>query len=126
MPAAPEPVGGGGDVLAAMLAHLSGFVFAFLGWIPPLAVYLAKRERSPFVRHHAAEAANFQLTLLIPYLLSGVLYVVLGLFLRDMAWIGPLLVALVWLVSIVLGVIAASGANNGAWNRYPFALRLLK
>ncbi|MBR8745486.1 DUF4870 domain-containing protein [Nocardiopsis sp. MG754419] len=109
-----------------MIAHLTGFMIAFLGWIPPLAVYFAKRTTSPFVRHHAAEAANFQITLLIPYVFAGVLYVGLGIFFGDMSWIGSLLIALVWIVSIILGVMGASGANKGAWYRYPLSMRLLK
>lgn len=122
----PQPSGGGNDILVAMLAHLTGFMFAFLGWIPPLAIYFAKRNTSPFVRHHAAEAANFQITMLIPYVFAGVLYVGLGIFFGNLAWIGSLFIALVWILSIVFGVLGASGANKGAWYRYPFSIRLLK
>lgn len=109
-----------------MLSHLMGFMIAFLGWIPPLTIYFAKRDKSQFVRHHSAEAANFQLTLLIPYVLAGVLFIGLGIFFGDLAWIGSLFIALVWIVSIVFGVIGASGANKGAWYRYPISIRLLK
>ncbi|MFE1166870.1 DUF4870 domain-containing protein [Nocardiopsis sp. NPDC058789] len=109
-----------------MLAHLSGFVIAFLGWIPPLAIYFARRGRSPFIRHHASEAANFQITMLIPYVLAGVAFFGLGIFFPSLSWIGYLLIALVWIVSIVFGVLGASGANRGAWSRYPVSIRLLK
>lgn len=122
----PQRSSGGNDILVAMLAHLTGFMIAFLGWIPPLAIYFAKRNTSPFVRHHAAEAANFQITMLIPYVFAGVLYVGLGIFFGNLAWIGSLLIALVWILSIVFGVLGASGANKGAWYRYPFSIRLLK
>ena len=126
MPPGRPDQGDGNDVLVAMLAHLTGFMIAFLGWIPPLAIYLAKRNTSRFVRHHASEAANFQLTLLIPYVLAGVLFIGLGIFFGDLAWIGSLLIALIWIVSIVFGVLGASGANKGAWYRYPISIRLLK
>lgn len=118
--------GDDGDVLVAMSAHLAGFMIAFLGWIPPLAIYFAKRNKSQFVRYHSAEAANFQLTLLIPYVFAGALFVGLGVFFGDLAWIGSLFIALTWIVSIVLGVLGASGANKGAWYRYPVSIRLLK
>lgn len=118
--------GDGGDVLVAMAAHLAGFMIAFLGWIPPLAIYFVKRDKSQFIRHHSAEAANFQLTLLIPYVFAGVLIVGLGTFFGDLAWIGSLFLALTWIVSIALGVLGASGANKGAWYRYPISIRLLK
>ena len=122
----PQRSSGDDGILVAMSAHLTGFMIAFLGWIPPLAIYFAKRNTSPFVRHHAAEAANFQITMLIPYVFAGVLYVGLGIFFGNLAWIGSLLIALVWILSIVFGVLGASGANKGAWYRYPFSIRLLK
>ncbi|WP_036553898.1 DUF4870 domain-containing protein [Nocardiopsis sp. CNT312] len=109
-----------------MLAHLSGFVIAFLGWIPPLAIYLTKRNRSPVVRHHASEAANFQLTLLIPYLFACVAFIGLGIFFPELSWVGSLFIALIWVVAIVFGVLGASGANRGTWYRYPVSIRLLK
>lgn len=122
----PQRSSGDDGVLVAMSAHLTGFMIAFLGWIPPLAIYFAKRNTSPFVRHHAAEAANFQIMMLIPYVFTGVLYVGLGIFFGNLVWIGSLLIALVWILSIVFGVLGASGANKGAWYRYPFSIRLLK
>ncbi|WP_306370492.1 DUF4870 domain-containing protein [Nocardiopsis sp. CC223A] len=109
-----------------MLAHLSGFIIACLGWIPPLAIYFAKRNTSPYVRHHASEAANFQITLLIPYIFAGVVFIGLGIFFPSLSWIGSLLIALIWIVSIVFGVLGANGANKGAWYRYPISIRLLK
>ena len=127
-PVVPGPAvqGGGNGVLVAMLAHLSGFIVAYLGWIPPLAIYFAKRNTSPYVRHHASEAANFQITLLIPYLFAGVVFIGLGIFFPGLSWIGSLLIALIWIVSIVFGVLGASGADKGAWYRYPVSIRLLK
>lgn len=122
----PQAPAGDGGILAAMLAHLGGFVVGCLGWVPPLAVYLARRDASPFVRHHASEAANFQITLLIPYAFAWVAFLGLGIFLPNLSWIGSLLIALVWILSIVLGVIGASSANKGTWYRYPVSIRLLK
>ncbi|WP_116245327.1 DUF4870 domain-containing protein [Nocardiopsis sp. FIRDI 009] len=109
-----------------MMAHLSGFVIAFLGWIPPLAIYLAKRNQSPVVRHHASEAANFQLTLLIPYVFACVVFIGLGIFFPGLAWIGSVLIALIWILAIVFGVVGASRANKGTTYRYPVSIRLLK
>ncbi|KOX24288.1 hypothetical protein ADL05_00285 [Nocardiopsis sp. NRRL B-16309] len=109
-----------------MLAHLSGFVIACLGWIPPLAIYFAKRHQSPFVRHHASEAANFQITLLLGYIFAWVILIVLGITFPALSWIGSLLVGLVWIIAIVFGVIGANSANKGTWYRYPMSIRLLK
>jgi uncharacterized protein len=43
----------------AMLAYLLSFVG---GVIAPLVVYFVKKDQSPFVRHHAAQALNLMIT----------------------------------------------------------------
>lgn len=101
-------------------------LIAWLGWIPPLAIYFAKRRQSPFVRHHASEAANFQLTLLIPYLFAWVVFIGLGIFFPEMSWIGSIVIGLVWTVAIIFGLLGAVNANRGEWYRYPVSIRLLK
>ncbi|MBC7374589.1 MAG: DUF4870 domain-containing protein, partial [Frankiales bacterium] len=58
------------DTTWSVLAHLSIFVLSLIG---PLAIYLVYKDSSPFTRHHAAEALNFHLTLLIATLVSFVL-----------------------------------------------------
>ena len=45
-----------------MLAYLLSFVG---GLIAPLIIYFVKKDQSPFVRHHAAQSLNIQLTSLI-------------------------------------------------------------
>ncbi|WP_017610878.1 DUF4870 domain-containing protein [Nocardiopsis xinjiangensis] len=109
-----------------MLAHLSGFILACVGWLPPLAIYFAKRKQSAFVRHHSSEAANFQFTLLIPYVIAAAAFIALGIFFPTLSWIGSALFALIWIVAIVFGVLAATRANRGQWYRYPLSIRLLK
>ncbi|WP_026115619.1 DUF4870 domain-containing protein [Nocardiopsis kunsanensis] len=109
-----------------MLAHLSGFILACVGWLPPLAIHLAKRKQSAFVRHHSSEAANFQFTLLIPYIIALATFISLGIFFPTLSWIGSALFALIWIVAIVFGVLAATSANKGHWYRYPLSIRLLK
>ena len=51
----------------AMAAHLGAFVAAYvaLGLLAPLIVLLVKGGESPFVRRHAVESLNFQITTLI-------------------------------------------------------------
>jgi uncharacterized Tic20 family protein len=96
----------------AMLAQLLG-IFSFLG---PLIIYLINGEKDPFVRHHAAEALNFQITLLIGYLTSFVLMLVL---------IGFLTFFVVWIGGLVLMIMATIAANRGEWYRYPINIRLV-
>ncbi len=111
----PAPVGGGGadPKTMAVLAHVLGILTGFLG---PLIIYLVNGDKDRYVRHHSAEALNFQLTVLIAYLVSFVLMIVL---------IGFLLFFVVWVLSIVFCIQAAIAANRGEWYRYPINIRMV-
>jgi len=114
VPQPAAPAGAGTDPKTmAMLAQLLGLLTGFLG---PLIIYLVNGDRDPFVRHHAAEALNFQITLVIAYLISAVLMLVL---------VGFLLFFVVFIGAIVLCIQAAIAANRGEWYRYPVNLRLV-
>jgi uncharacterized Tic20 family protein len=97
----------------AMLAQLLGIFTGFLG---PLVIYLMNGDKDPFVRHHSAEALNFQITLFIAYMVSAVLILVL---------IGLVLLPVIWIVSLVFMIQATIAANRGEWYRYPVNLRLV-
>ncbi len=117
-PAEPQPMRPDEARNWAVAAHLSGFLAAYvaLGFIGPLVVMLTTGKRSPFVRRHAVEALNFNLTALLAVIVSGALVVVL---------IGiPMLVAvgILYLVTTIMGAVAAS---RGEEFRYPLTLRLV-
>ncbi len=98
----------------AMLAHLLG---ALLGFIGPLIIWIIKKDTSPFVDDQGKEALNFQLTMLIGYVLSGVLvYVCIGVF-TAMA---------IWLMSLIFGIIGGMKANEGQYYRYPITIRMIQ
>ena len=97
----------------AVLAQVLGIVTGFLG---PLIIYLVNGDKDRFVKHHSAEALNFQLTVLIAYLVSFVLMIVL---------VGFLLFFVVWVLAIVFGIQAAIAANRGEWYRYPINIRMV-
>jgi uncharacterized Tic20 family protein len=101
-----------------MVAHLSGFVAAYvaLGFLGPLTVMLTVGNRSAFVRRHAVEALNFNLSVLLYAAVSAVLVVVL---------IGiPMLIAvgIAYLVATIGGALAA---NRGEEYRYPMNIRFV-
>ncbi|PRY02685.1 DUF4870 domain-containing protein [Allonocardiopsis opalescens] len=98
----------------AMVAHIGGGIFGFL---VPLIAWLVKKDQSPFVADQAKEALNFQLTILIAYVVSMVLMIVV---------IGAFTYLIAWLASLGLGIMAGLAANRGEWHRYPFALRIIK
>ncbi|WP_436760649.1 DUF4870 domain-containing protein [Streptosporangium sp. V21-05] len=104
---------GSDDTTMAMLAHLLGLLTSFVG---PLVLYLAKKDESPYVRDQAAEALNFQLTVLVAYFVSWVLaFVLIGFVLMFFLWIG----------SIVMAIVAAVAANRGERYRYPMNIRFV-
>ena len=105
--------------LWAMLAHLLSFVAAylFLGFVAPLVVLLVFGPRSPYVRAHAVESLNFNLT----WLLYAIVGVVLAFLLIGI----PILIAL-GLAYLVLIVIASVRANNGEFYRYPLTIRFIR
>ena len=104
------------DRTLAMLTHLSGIV---LGFLVPLIVWLINKDRTDknFLNDQAKEALNFQITILIGYILGTILSIIL---------IGFLVTFAAWVLSLIFSIIAALKANEGVAYRYPFAIRLIK
>ena len=102
------------EKLWAIAAHLGP---ALLGFIAPLVVWLVYRDRSPWLDRQAKEALNFQLTLLIAWVVAFVLVFVL---------IGFLLMAVIWIGSLVLMIIATVKVAALEDYRYPVNIRFIK
>ena len=104
-----------------MLAHLSalaGLVMPLIGIVlGPLAVWLARRDESPFVTAHAKEALNFNLSVLLGAVVCGVLMLV---------FVGFLLGTALFIIWLVLTLVAAIKASEGESYRYPFSMRFVK
>lgn len=103
----------------AMGAHLSSFVAAWiaLGVLGPLTVLLVNGNRSAFVRRHAVEAVNWNISALIYLAISIPLMFILVGFLTAGA------VAICYLVFTIMGAMAAS---RGEEFRYPLTIRFVK
>ncbi len=103
----------------ALAAHLSAFLGAWvaLAFLGPLVVWLVKRDEHPFIEKHAKEALNFNLSVL--------LYAIVGVMLVFVV-IGILLLAAIGIAWLVLTVVAAMRASNGAPYRYPLTIRLVR
>lgn len=101
------------DKTIALLAHLGGI---FFGFIPSLVIWLIKKDESAFIAEQAKEALNFQITVMIAFVISFILiFIVIGVF-------------LIWAVvvaNLVLCIVAAVKANSGESYRYPIAIRLI-
>jgi uncharacterized Tic20 family protein len=100
------------------LAALVGFIGVPLGSVlGPLVVWLIKREESPFVNEQGREAVNFQLSMLIYFVVAGLLcFILIGI---------PLIIGLV-IFDLVMVILAGLRANNGETYRYPLTIRFIK
>ena len=77
-----------------------------LGFVGSLVIYLMYKDRGPFVRAHAANSLNVQITTGIILLVSLPLMLVL---------VGFLTFALALVVAFVVHVLGAIKAYNGEW-----------
>ena len=124
-PNAGPPLSASEERTWAMVAHIGVLVAAWfaMGFLCPLIIWLVFRYRSDFVRRHAVESLNFQISLLIYTAIAVVL--VLITFGLGVLIIVPLIVigAVAAVVVIVLATIAAS---SGQEYRYPLTIRLVR
>ena len=115
-PPSPGGVASQEDRTLALLTHLSGIVLSF---IVPLVLWLINKDKpeKEFLNDQAKEALNFQITVVIAWVIAIVLSAIA---------IGFLLYPVIWIGNLILCILAGVKANEGVAYRYPFALRLIK
>ena len=103
--------------VAAHLSTFAGLVVPFGSVIGPLAVWLTRRDRDPFIDDTGREALNFGISIAI----YGLVALVAALLLVGI----PLLMVgvVAW---VVLASLAAVKASEGEAYRYPLTLRLVR
>jgi uncharacterized protein len=118
-PPGQQPLTPDQERLWGMLAHLLSFVAAYiaLGFLAPLIVLLVFGQRSAYVRAHAVESLNFNLS----WLLYAVVAVILAFLL-----VGILILIALGIAYLVLIIIASVRANNGEFFRYPLTIRFVR
>ena len=95
----------------AILCHVLTIFF----WIfPPLIIYLIKKDESAYVKAHAMEALNFQITVSIAAVALALTIV------------GLLLIWVLWIAALVFMIIATINASDNKMYRYPLTIRLIK
>lgn len=112
--------------LAGGLSALSAGVPA-LGLIATLILWRVKAKESPFLDDHGCEAVNFQISLLLYYIVGGIVggiltAITLGLFSFFMV-LGAAALFILGIVACVRGAIAA---NRGEFYRYPVCVRFIR
>ena len=101
------------DKTMAILSHILTLV---AGFVAPLVIYVVKKE-SPFALAHAKESLNFQITMLIAFIVSILLWVIL---------IGLFITWLLGIADLVLVIIATIRASEGKLYKYPFSIRFIR
>ncbi|MBU2103229.1 MAG: DUF4870 domain-containing protein [Candidatus Omnitrophota bacterium] len=104
----------------AMLCHLSalaGYLIPLGNIIGPLVMWLIKKDQSALVDAEGKKALNFQISILIYLLVSGILCLVL---------IGFALVAVIGIFELVMVIVAAVKTSNGEEFKYPLSITFLK
>ena len=93
-------------------------ILSLVGWfIAPLIIYLVKKDESAYVREQAKESLNFQLTVLICYIVSWFLIFI---------FIGIILIIILGIADLILVILATIKASEGKLYRYPVNFRLIK
>ena len=101
------------DKTFGMLAHVLGII-SFIG---PLVIWLIKKDQSQFVDENGKSALNFQLTMLIAFLIGGVLQIIL---------IGFVINAVLTVLNIILCVVNGMRAYNGVVPEYPYSIPFVR
>ncbi len=98
----------------AMFAHVLGIVLCFIG---PLIVWTLRRYKSRFVEENSKVALNFQVTMLILYILGAVLNN-----LADIDFTNYIF----FLINVIFSIINGLKAENGELPKYPFSIMFVR
>ena len=103
-----------------MLCHLvvfTGYLIPLAWIIGPLIVWMIKRDEMPFVDDQGKESLNFQITIMLAMIASGLLMFIL---------VGFVLIFVVVIFQFIVVIIASIKANEGVYYRYPLSIRFIK
>lgn len=98
------------------IALLTWIGAIFFGFIPPLIVYLIKKDDA-YAVDQAKEALNWSITAIIGYVAGMILTIIL---------IGVLVMLAVGIAHLVFCIMGAIATSNGKAFRVPWAIRLIK
>lgn len=106
--------GGSDENVFALLAHLLGI---FTGFIGPLVIFLVKKDSPGLAYENAKHALNFQISLVIYYIISFILVFVL---------IGILLMWALGIFALIVIILASVKAYGGEVYQYPLEIQFIK
>jgi len=125
-----EPIQASGDQQTwRVVAHASAFIqlVGIPSLVGPLVVWLVKRD-DPVVEPHARAALNFQLSILIYFVVGGLVAVIalvtiVGIVLSVLI---VLLLVLLFFLELLFALLGTLAASRGELYKYPVSLELIK
>ncbi|WP_374455854.1 DUF4870 domain-containing protein [Nocardioides sp.] len=99
----------------------------FLGFLASIAVYVIHKDRGPFVRAHAANSINIQITMFIWLVVLGILTIPVAVLTLGLGLVVMLpALGAAFVVAGILHVIGAVKAYNGEWWSPPLTPQFVK
>jgi len=98
----------------ALLCHILGLLASVFG---PLILWILMKDKSSFVDFHGKQAINFQITLILLYMGSGVLMCV---------YIGLLTAMATFAIQVIFTILPAMKAYEGERYVIPLAIPFLR
>jgi uncharacterized Tic20 family protein len=99
------------------LSAFAGYVIPFGTVIVPVILWVIWRDKDPYLNEMGREAVNFQLSMILYYIISFLLCFII---------IGFLLITAAFIFHFTFIVIGAMQASRGASYRYPMVIRFIK
>lgn len=87
------------------------------GFVPSLIVWLVFKDRSEFVDRNMKSALNFQLTMLLAYIVGSILLLFV---------IGGLVMLAAGVLSLIFSILAFIKTKDGEDYTYPMTIRFIK
>lgn len=108
-----------GPLIAGGVMYATNGIAFFMPTVVALVLWLVRRHDSPFIDDHGREAVNFQISLIVLWIVALIVGVL-------MCGLGVIVTMPLWLVLALAGMIMGSvAATKGQYFRYPACLRFL-
>jgi len=119
-----DPSAGESERTYALFQHLVGLLsmadLSLLGLIGTLVMWRIKAKDSPFLDDHGREATNFQLSLLLYFIVGSIVIAIVSFGMLVLPWL-----IFLWILRLAGCIRGAIWANRGQYYRYPMTIRFL-
>jgi uncharacterized Tic20 family protein len=99
------------------LSQLANVIIPLAGFVIPIVIWQTQKDKTPALDAHGKMVANWLISSLIYFVISGVLTIVL---------IGILGILALIVMGLVFPIIGAVKANNGELWEYPLTIKFFK